>query len=73
MERLTSLKRFANPQAPDCAILVRALNDNYASYESVMKIKEKWKDCQVRFLYGGHVLGFLLHTPKFADFVVESL
>ena len=73
MSKLTSLASFKRPDAADCSIQVSAMHDNYISYKSALKIKEIWKDCHMRYVYGGHTLGFLLHTHKLADCVEESL
>eukprot|EP00873_Tetraselmis_striata_P013338 jgi/Tetstr1/433602/TSEL_022867.t1 len=73
LETYTDVTRYPRPRRCDAAIIVAATADAYVSTKSVLEVQRHWPGSEVRWVKGGHVVSFMLHTPAFRRAIVDSL
>ncbi|GAQ89711.1 hypothetical protein KFL_005540060 [Klebsormidium nitens] len=70
---LTDVTRFPCPEKAEAVILVAATNDAYIPQHSVERLQKAWPGMEVRWVVGGHVSSYLLHSKAFRQAIVDSL
>lgn len=70
---LTDVTRFPVPMIPEAVILVAATNDGYIPKDSVLELQKAWPGSEVRWVTGGHVSSFIIHSDSFRRAIVDAL
>ncbi|XP_031489014.1 uncharacterized protein LOC116256713 [Nymphaea colorata] len=70
---LTDVTRFPIPKNPNAVIFVAATDDGYIPKHSALELQKAWPGSEVRWVTGGHVSSFLLHSDEFRKAIVDAL
>ena len=70
---ITTAKNLKMPEAPDCIVLITALDDYFINHRSAKGLWDYWQGSILWYVYGGHVFGFISHVGKWCDAVELSL
>ncbi|XP_052794497.1 protein ABHD18-like [Mya arenaria] len=72
MDECTHLDNFSRPLDPELIKIVIAKDDEYIPHSGYMKLEHIWPGSQVRYISGGHIMGYLGNRKIFTEAIAES-
>lgn len=70
---LTDVTQFPIPKNPSAVIFVAATNDGYIPRHSALEFQRAWPGSEVRWVTGGHVSSFILHSKEFQKAIRDAI
>jgi len=65
MDECTHMCNFSQPLDPELIKIVLAKDDQYIPHDDYKKLDEIWPGAEVRFIPGGHIMGYLGNREYF--------
>ncbi len=67
-----ALSEHGSPVAPEAAIIVGALNDEFVPPSQSMQLYRHWRGAELRWIDGGHTTGWLFHGAEIRQAIADA-